>query len=76
VAPRTLSPAGVTVVNAAAAELGRNCSYLNSAGLAPQLRSVRLAGQRALERHAAPWSIRAADWFDEVERLRGLFAQV
>jgi selenocysteine lyase/cysteine desulfurase len=37
---------------------------------------VRLAAERALARRAAPWSIRAADWFDEVERLRGLFARV
>jgi selenocysteine lyase/cysteine desulfurase len=37
---------------------------------------VRLAAERALDRRAAPWSIRAADWFDEVERLRGLFARV
>jgi selenocysteine lyase/cysteine desulfurase len=37
---------------------------------------VRLAGERALERRAAPWSIRPQDWFDEVERLRVLFARV
>ena len=36
VAPRTLSPARVTVVNAAAAELGRNCRT-----------GSRLAGSRA-----------------------------
>jgi hypothetical protein len=33
---------------------------------------VRLAAKRALARRAAPWSIRAGDWFDEVERLRAL----
>jgi kynureninase len=37
---------------------------------------VRLAAERALDRRAAPWSIRPADWFDEVERLRALFARV
>jgi selenocysteine lyase/cysteine desulfurase len=37
---------------------------------------VRLAGERALDRHAAPWSIRPQDWFDEVERLRVLLARV
>jgi selenocysteine lyase/cysteine desulfurase len=37
---------------------------------------VRLAGERALERRAAPWSIGPRDWFDEVERLRVLFARV
>jgi selenocysteine lyase/cysteine desulfurase len=30
----------------------------------------------ALDRRAAPWSIRPGDWFDEVERLRTLVAQV
>jgi selenocysteine lyase/cysteine desulfurase len=37
---------------------------------------VRLAGERALDRHAAPWSIRPRDWFDEVEQLRVLFARL
>jgi selenocysteine lyase/cysteine desulfurase len=37
---------------------------------------VRLAGERALDRRAAPWSIRPEDWFEEVERLRGLFARL
>jgi selenocysteine lyase/cysteine desulfurase len=37
---------------------------------------VRLAGERALHRLAAPWSIGPAGWFDEVERLRALFARV
>jgi selenocysteine lyase/cysteine desulfurase len=37
---------------------------------------VREAGDRALDRRAAPWSIRPEDWFDEVERLRGLFARL
>lgn len=37
---------------------------------------MREAGDRALDRRAAPWSIRPADWFDEVERLRGLFAHL
>jgi selenocysteine lyase/cysteine desulfurase len=37
---------------------------------------VRLAAERALDRCAAPWSIRSDDWFDEPERLRTLFARV
>jgi selenocysteine lyase/cysteine desulfurase len=50
--------------------------FLNTASLAPQLRSVRAAGEAALDRRAAPWEIAAADWFSEAERLRGLFARV
>jgi selenocysteine lyase/cysteine desulfurase len=37
---------------------------------------VRSAGERALDRRSAPWTIRPADWFDEVERLRALFARL
>jgi selenocysteine lyase/cysteine desulfurase len=37
---------------------------------------VRLAGELALDRRAAPWSIGPEDWFGEVERLRALFARV
>ncbi|MGH2714114.1 MAG: aminotransferase class V-fold PLP-dependent enzyme [Thermoleophilaceae bacterium] len=57
-------------------EVPADVAYLNCAGLAPQLRSVRAAGERALARRAAPWTIGPADWFDGVERLRSLFARL
>jgi len=57
-------------------ELPEGIAYLNVANLAPQLRSVRAAGEAALERRGAPWTIGAADWFTDVERLRSLFARV
>ncbi|MGH2963069.1 MAG: aminotransferase class V-fold PLP-dependent enzyme [Solirubrobacterales bacterium] len=37
---------------------------------------MRAAGEAALDRRGAPWTISPADWFTEVERLRGLFARV
>jgi selenocysteine lyase/cysteine desulfurase len=37
---------------------------------------VRAAAEAALERRAAPWTIGAAAWFSDVERLRDLFARV
>ena len=37
---------------------------------------MRLAAERALDRRAAPWTIGPGDWFDDVERLRMLFARV
>jgi selenocysteine lyase/cysteine desulfurase len=37
---------------------------------------VRSAGERALDRRSVPWTISPADWFDEVERLRVLFARL
>jgi selenocysteine lyase/cysteine desulfurase len=51
-------------------------AYFNTANLAPQLRAVRAAGEAALERRGRPWTITAKDWFVDVERLRGLFAQL
>jgi selenocysteine lyase/cysteine desulfurase len=51
-------------------------AYFNTANLGPQLNAVRAAGEAALERRGRPWTISAADWFVEVERLRTLFAQM
>jgi selenocysteine lyase/cysteine desulfurase len=51
-------------------------AYFNTASLSPQLRSVRAAGDLALERRGRPWTISSADWFTDVERLRSLFAQI
>jgi selenocysteine lyase/cysteine desulfurase len=50
--------------------------YLNCASLAPRLHAVTDAGHRAVERMGAPWSVPAADWFDEPTRLQGLFASI
>jgi selenocysteine lyase/cysteine desulfurase len=57
-------------------EIPDDVAYLNCASQAPQLRSVRAAGEQAVARRAAPWSVRAEDWFLEVERLRALFARL
>lgn len=57
-------------------EIPDGVAYFNTASLAPQLRSVRAAGEAALERRASPWLIADVDWFTEVERLRRLFAQL
>lgn len=50
--------------------------YLNCAFMAPQLRRVSEAGIAALQRKQRPWEIGPADFFDDLERLRGLFAQL
>jgi selenocysteine lyase/cysteine desulfurase len=44
--------------------------------MSPLPHRVRAAGEAALERRARPWTIKSADWFSDVERLRGLFAQL
>ena len=51
-------------------------AYFNTANLSPVPYRVREAAERALTRRAAPWTIGAADWFDDVERLRALFARL
>jgi selenocysteine lyase/cysteine desulfurase len=53
-------------------EVDDEVTYLNVPYMSPLLRSVRVAGEQALARRARPWTIRPADWFTEVERLRGL----
>jgi selenocysteine lyase/cysteine desulfurase len=57
-------------------EIDDQVVYLNSAALSPLLRSVRVAGEQGLARRARPWTIRASDWFTDVERLRGLAGEL
>ena len=49
-------------------------AYLNCAYMAPQLRDVTDAGVSAARRKERPWTITAADFFDNLERLRALFS--
>jgi selenocysteine lyase/cysteine desulfurase len=49
-------------------------AYFNTANLSPLLHSVRTAGEAALRQRSRPWTIGAEDWFNDVERLRSLFA--
>ena len=51
-------------------------AYFNTASLSPHLHRVREAGERALDRRGRPWTISSADWFSDVERLRGLFGRL
>ncbi|MFZ5609219.1 MAG: aminotransferase class V-fold PLP-dependent enzyme [Pseudomonadota bacterium] len=48
--------------------------YLNAAYLAPRLKAVQEAGLAGLARAGAPWAIKPAHFFDEVEAARTLFA--
>jgi selenocysteine lyase/cysteine desulfurase len=51
-------------------------AYFNTANMSPLPHRVRAAGEAALERRARPWTIQASDWFDDVERVRALFARL
>jgi selenocysteine lyase/cysteine desulfurase len=50
--------------------------YLNCSYMSPQLRTVREAGESALALKSHPWQVTPADFFDESERARELFAQI
>ena len=57
-------------------EIPEGIAYLNCANLTPRLKAVSAAGHAALDALAAPWSIAAADWFDDTVRLKRLFADL
>ncbi len=57
-------------------EVDDEVAYFNTANLSPLLRSVRAAGEGALDRRAKPWTISAPDWFTDVEELRSRFARL
>ena len=50
--------------------------YLNCSYMSPQLRSVREAGEEALALKSHPWKVTSAEFFDEPEHSRGLFARI
>lgn len=50
--------------------------YLNCAFMAPLAVAVRAAGIRGIDRRTAPHLIRPEDFFEESDRLRGLFARL
>ena len=57
-------------------QLEEGITYLNCANMSPLLKSVKEAGERAMEERAAPWNLTSHDWFINGEKLRGLAARV
>lgn len=57
-------------------DLPREVAYLNCAYIGPMPAEAVEAGRAALARKARPWTIRPADFHDETERLRPLFARL
>src|SRR5436190_2006343 len=51
-------------------------AYFNTAAVSPLLRTVRDAAAAALDKRGRPWELRAADWFPDVEQLRGRLARL
>ncbi len=60
----------------AAFDIPDSVAYLNCAYMAPQLHWVTQVGMAAVRRKQRPWEIGPADFFDDLERLRGLFADL
>ncbi len=57
-------------------QLPESVSYLNCSYLSPQLRSVEAAGIAAVSGKNHPFAIQINDFFEPVQRLKRLFAQV
>ena len=57
-------------------EIPDDVAYLNCAYMSPQLRSVREVGEAAVARKSRPWEITPADFFEDSEKARGLFARL
>ncbi len=57
-------------------ELPSDVTYLNCAYMGPLSQAVMNAGRIGLERKAHPWTIGPDDFFDGVEQVRNLFAQI
>jgi selenocysteine lyase/cysteine desulfurase len=57
-------------------EMPEGVAYLNCAYMSPQLRSVREIGERAVARKSRPWEITPADFFEDAEKTRALFAHL
>lgn len=51
-------------------------AYFNAAYMAPRLRAVQEAGEKALLTTSQPWKMGASDFFSLSERCRALFAQL
>ncbi len=51
-------------------------AYLNCAYISPSLKSVTVAGRQGVERKSQPWTITTADFFNESEQARALFAEL
>jgi selenocysteine lyase/cysteine desulfurase len=57
-------------------QIPKEIAYLDCAKMSPLLNTAAEAGRLGLLRKARPWEITAAHFFDESERVRGLFARL
>ena len=72
--PRETPAASSLPSQRAAFDIPDEVAYLNCAYMAPQPRRVTEAGIASVQRKHRPWSLGPDDFFDDLERLRLLFA--
>ncbi len=57
-------------------DIPSDVAYLNCAYMSPLLNAVRDAGHAGVDRKRRPWHLTPADFFDESNRARALFARL
>jgi selenocysteine lyase/cysteine desulfurase len=57
-------------------DIPEGVAYFDCAKMSPLLRAAAQAGRQGLERKARPWEITSAHFFDESDRVRGLYARL
>src|SRR4029450_13980596 len=57
-------------------EMPQDVAYLNCAYMSPQLRRAREVGEWAVSRKSRPWEVAPADFFEDTEIVRALFARL
>ncbi len=57
-------------------DIPEDVSYLNIAALSPSFKSIEEAGIRSVMQKNRPYLTKISDFFDPVEELRGLYAQL
>ena len=57
-------------------DIPHDLAWINCAAQSPALSSVSLAGAEGLARKRSPWTLGPAQYRDDVEKLRGLFAEL
>jgi selenocysteine lyase/cysteine desulfurase len=57
-------------------DIPEEVAYFDCAKMSPLLNAAAETGRQGLMRKARPWEISAADFFDEADRVRALFARL
>jgi len=70
------APESIISAQRALFEIPDNITYLNCAGISPQMRSVTAAGVESLKSKVTPWSVPAQYWLTNAKILKELAAKI